>query len=197
MDRHGSTLLKLFLFLLGLAVALALSTSLSGRWPSVPPPASYAAGDLNGDGIDEDYYLQGGTLQVKQGGRRLWVSPPEWKVQQFLLAEVTNDGQQDLVMVLWKKGSFGPHRPFWHRGKDNAYTNHLFVYNLLDQHFHPVWCSSALDYPIARLEIMDINGDGQNELEADEQSPWLQRVFLQKTPPTVWQWQQWGFYRLE
>ena len=190
-------LLQIFLFLLGLAVVLALMAGLSREGRFAMSPSHSQSGDLNGDGISEDYYLQERTLQVKQEGRPLWVSPPEWKVQQFLLADITNDGEQDLVMVLWKEGSFGKHKPFWHRGKDNAYTNHLFVYNLVDQHFQPVWCSSALDHPIARLEIMDKNGDGQKELVVEEQLSWLQRIFLHKPPPTVWQWQQWGFYRLE
>lgn len=73
-----------------------------------------------------------------------------------------------LVFSLWKKGSFGKIRPFWHTGDNDSYKNHLFVYKLEEDIFKPVWCSSDLDRPILSIDILDINDDGLYELVVNE-----------------------------
>lgn len=158
-----------------------------------------AAGDLNGDGVAEHYLLAGGRLTVCAGDAVLWESPRAWRVDGFALGDVTRDGTPDLVMSLWKRGSFGPVKPFWEAGADRSYKNHLFVYRLTDDILHPVWCSSDLDYPIVSFEIRDLDGDGLQELVVEE-GEYLriigERYALDGKAPvrtTVLQWDGWGF----
>ncbi|MFZ5898890.1 MAG: hypothetical protein ACOYU7_06975, partial [Bacillota bacterium] len=117
-------------------------------------------GDLDGDGDAERYLLTGHRLTVREGVAMLWQSPPEWRVDGFSLGDVDNDGAADLVMSLWKKGSFGPVRPFWEDREDRSYKNHLFVYRLTGDALRPVWCSSDLDRPIVSFVIRDADSNG-------------------------------------
>lgn len=158
-----------------------------------------ASGDLDGDGKTEEYTLEDNVLSVKEGKFTLWQSPQEWQVESFSLADADNDGTINLVMSLWKKGSFGESKPFWHDGEDVSYKNHLFVYKLEGDTFHPVWCSSDLYRPILSFDIKDADEDGLNELVVEEGQ--YKKVSGQRytTDPnadprtTVWMWDEWGF----
>lgn len=186
----------LALVLLLLAVPL-----LSGADHSCPPV--HTVGDLDGDGRTEEYFLAGAVLTVKEGTQELWESPPDYRVDSFVLGDVDNDGRDNLVVSLWKEGSFGEIRPFWHTGEDAGYKNHLFVYELQGETYKPVWCSSDLDRPILSFSIRDINGDGLNELVAEEGQ--YRNVADERYAPdpygnvrtAVWQWEEWGFSLLD
>ncbi len=162
-------------------------------------PQYRAVGDLDGNGRTEDYFLADAVLTVKEGTRLLWKSPTDYRVDSFVLGDIDNDGRDNLVISLWKEGSFGEIRPFWHTGEDTGYKNHLFVYALQEDTFKPVWCSSNLDRPILTFAIRDVNGDGLNELIAEEGE--YHKVAVERyaaysdgnVRTAVWQWQEWGF----
>ena len=170
---------------------------LSGSWN--PGSVLCATGDLDGDGTAEEYFLTDNVLTVKEGARELWKSPQNWRVDSFALGDADNDGKVDLVFSLWKKGSFGEIQPFWHTKEDADYKNHLFVYKLQENTFKPVWCSSGLDRPILSFAIRDVNGDGLNELVAEE-GQYKKSIGGRYAPDpdglmrtAVWQWEEWGF----
>ncbi len=167
--------------------------------------------DLDRDGQTESYVLKDMQLSVTQDGQELWRSPADWQVTAFVLADATNDGQNDLLLVVWKAGSFGRDKPFWVKDEDTRLSNHLFVLNLRQGQLKPVWFSSALDRPIQSLTVQDFNQDGKNELVVQEEptgegrTPWTRlrdRVLgypgsAAVDTTTYWQWQSWGFYRLD
>jgi hypothetical protein len=185
--------------LLGVILAgiLTLCAWFSGAGGSGFPVRMVA--DLDGDGIWEEYLLEGGSLTVREGGEFRWRSSPRWRVDSFFLGDADNDGTDNLVLSLWKRGSFGPYKPFWHKGKDISYKNHLFVFKLVDDTFKEVWCSSNLDRPIVSFTIEDTDGDGLNELVVEEghyRKVFGERYALDREAPvrtTVWQWQEWGY----
>lgn len=172
-------------------------------WALLAAPGSrspvLAEGDLNGDGIAEEYHLAQHCLIVRQGGQELWRSPSDWHIDSFALGDVDNDGTLNLVMTLWKTGSFGEAKPLWLTGEDTSYKNHLFVFKLQGNTFKSVWCSSDLDCPIVSFTIRDVDGDGLNELVVEEgryrqvakERYALDTKALVRT--TVWQWEEWGF----
>ncbi len=129
-----------------------------------------AEGDLDSDGIREEYILDRQTLTVREGAELLWQSPKDWSVDNFDLGDADNDGTVNLVITLWKTGNFGTVRPFWDTGADASYKNHLFVFKMQNNTFKPVWCSSNLDRPIVSFAIRDVNGDGLEELVVEEGS---------------------------
>jgi hypothetical protein len=160
-----------------------------------------ATGDLDGDGNPEAYALIGHRLTVREGSRILWRSDPDWRVDSFALGDVDNDGTRELVLSLWKTGSFGALKPFWHEGEDTSYKNHLFVFQLREDTVHPAWCSSDLARPIVSFAVRDTDGDGLNEHitgEGEYRRVEGERYALDTDSPTrttVWQWEEWGFYR--
>lgn len=186
---------RAFGILLCIAVLIIL-VSLPGTGGS----ASWTVtGDLDGDSNVERYLLDGHRLTVYEGDTLLWQSPREWRVDGFALGDVNHDGNVNLVMSLWKQGSFGPVKPFCENGPDRSYKNHLFVYRLTGDALQPVWCSSDLDHPIVSFEIRDVAGDGLNRMVVKEGS--YRRIAGERyaldgkasTHTTVWKWDGWGF----
>lgn len=145
----------------------------------------YLTEDTDGNGLEETYTLEDEQLRVNEEKRQLWQSPESWDIKQILLADADNEGQKELLMVVWKEGSFGSSRPMWLEEKDDEYTCHLFVYRLIAGKIQPVWCSSALDRPIKELKAADTDNDGLLELHVRENF----------TTTTTWQWQNWGFFQ--
>ncbi len=155
--------------------------------------------DLDVDGLEEVYRLVNHILTVKEDGQVLWVSPEDYSIDSFVLGDVDNDKEMNLVVSLWKTGSFGEMKPFWLSGEDLEYKNHLFVYRLEGNRLEQVWCSSNLDRPTLSFSIEDINEDGLSELVVEEGkykelSP--ERFAIDSMAPsqtTVWLWNEWGF----
>lgn len=183
-----------------LVVFLTLCTLVSGAEGLVP--AAQAEGDLDGDGILEEYLLTENGLSIREGGHCLWQSPKDWKVDSFVLGDADNDGTLNLAMSLWKTSSYGSLKPFWLSDEDKSYKNHLFLYKLKNNTFKPAWCSSNLDNPIISFAIRDENNDGLNELVVEEgkyRKISEEHYGLDSKAPvrtTLWQWQEWGFSKL-
>ncbi|WP_243158122.1 hypothetical protein [Aminipila terrae] len=157
-------------------------------------------GDINGNGVTEEYELTNSVLTIREDGKLLWKSPEGYHIDSFALGDVDNDGKDNLVISLWKKGSFGDVQPFWHKGRNKDYKNHLFVYKLEGEILKSVWCSSNLDNPIVSFTIRDADGDGNMELVVKEGE--YKKIDKDKytydpkgvVRNTVWKWKGWGFY---
>ncbi|HBQ27055.1 MAG TPA: hypothetical protein DD791_11725 [Syntrophomonas sp.] len=161
-------------------------------------PEKQATYDLNHDGIMESYHLTRGELTVTQPNGIDWSSPPEWNIQSFALGDVTGDGNPELIMVLWKQGSFDRHKPLWYKQKDNNYSCHLFVYQLIENKLIPRWCSSALDRPIKSFTT-EKDSSGKTFLAVEEgycNTYCFGRPIIWGKEHSNWIWKQWGFYRM-
>lgn len=161
-------------------------------------PALAENHDLNCDGVTESYILENRCLKIMENGLELWQSPADWKVASFVIGDANHNDSEELIMVVWKKGSFGADKPFWIQLNDRKTQCHLFLFNLLDTRIKPVWMSSALHRPIKSLQIKDTNQDGKNELIVQESSYCLLNRLINSdaSEPTLWQWKGWGFYLL-
>jgi hypothetical protein len=155
-------------------------------------------GDIDGDGIKEEYILVDHRLTVREGDKYLWRSPSDWRIDNFALGDVDNDGTVNLVLTLWKTGSFGSVKPFWQTAEDTSYKNHLFVYRLKNKAMKQVWCSSDLDRPIVSFTIRNVDGDGPSLVveEGKYRKMSGERYTLDTKAPVrraVWRWDEWGF----
>ncbi|MCR4400119.1 MAG: hypothetical protein QHH05_03320 [Syntrophomonadaceae bacterium] len=158
-------------------------------------------GDLDADGIAERYRLQAGQLEVSEGDAVLWQSPAAWEVACFALGDATGDGTLDLCLSVWKEGSYGHSRPFWAGEDDSAYGNHLFVYRVARRGLYPLWQSSQVERPITALTVIDGGPPGTSYLLIGEaEYGWPDQVgWHLRTPSrtTAWQWNGWGFSRVQ
>lgn len=141
--------------------------------------------DLNYNGIKEDYSLYQHHVLVCEDGKTIWQSPEAWQVDQIVIGDVTNDGNQELVLLLWKQGSYGPVQPFWVTGDDVAWTNHLFVYALVGDHLKTVWCSSSLSQTLTGLQIIADSQNGNYLAARKNRFGFNNTIYLK--------WNDWGF----
>ena len=148
--------------------------------------------DLNGNSIDEEYILQNGKLIIRENAETLWQSADDWWVEDFALADSTNDGVADINLSVWKSGSFGKFKPIWVKNDDPSVKNHFFIFDWEDGKIKPVWQSSNLDAPNCQILVDDVNADGENELivlEGDyADTPDCRGKYV-----AVWKWGEWGF----
>lgn len=134
--------------------------------------------DLDGDGTAEKLILNNRKVYITQDGKNLYKSPFTWRVSDVFAQDLDADGVREIVMLVWKHGSYGPNRPFWDSRDTIAFSQHVFVFRCQDQKMSSVWMSSDIGRKITRadfdedgmLRLLDINGE-----------------------ETAWAWDDWGF----
>lgn len=144
-------------------------------WQTCELPA-----DFDGDGVQESLVAVGEAhdVRVSVAGVDVYASPDEWRIFDAHVCDLDGDGADELVFLVWKQGSYGPYRPFWESGTDDAWSQHVFVYGMRAGKIAPIWMSSALGSYFAR-EWME--PDGTLVLEAPDGGL------------TSWRWGSWGF----
>ena len=73
--------------------------------------------------------LENGAFAVQDGATTLWRSETALRVQDFLTLDIDRDGETELVLLVWRRGNYGPSKPFWVRRNDTNWSQHLFIYN--------------------------------------------------------------------
>jgi len=148
--------------------------------------------DLNNNQTEEEYNLANGILRVRENGSTIWETPSDWWVDDFVLADSDNDGKEEINLLVWKQGNYGPVRPFWEKENDESIKNHFFIFSWEDGKIKSKWQSSNLDNPNCQALFKDIDGDRKNELvvlEGDYQDfPSCHGRYL-----AIWEWNGWGF----
>ena len=48
----------------------------------------------------------------------IWKTPADWQVQDVLVMDIDRDQQEELVLLIWKHGSYGRHLPVWEKKND-------------------------------------------------------------------------------
>jgi poly-gamma-glutamate synthesis protein (capsule biosynthesis protein) len=128
--------------------------------------------DLTGDGVAEIIRRQKGEVEILQGGRSVWSSPPEWQVRDAALGDPNQDGRYEALLAVDKVEG----------------TSQPFVVGYRGGRYDDLWGGSPVASPIREVELGDINGDGLEELAAIEADPDGSAEYL-----TVWRWHGWGF----
>jgi len=149
--------------------------------------------DLDADGNFEKYILQNGVLEIREAGKTIFESSPDWWIDDFSLADATGDGIINVNMSVWRAGNYGSDMPFWEEENDMSVKNHFLVYKFSEKILKPLWHSSSLDNPNCDFLFHDVDADGREELlviEGEYGDDWLcQGKYL-----ALWEWNEWGFY---
>ncbi len=124
------------------------------------------------------------TVQVTYGDSVIWTTPDRIKVQQALSCDIDNDSQEELLLLCWKRGRFGRHKPFWIEKDERSWSQHIFVYEYAPDEMKPKWMSSYIGQ-----DVSEIAGNGKN-------APFT-RLLLTDPDGKVssWFWDSWGFTR--
>jgi len=180
---HGNKVLKkIVILIITLTSAAAIlfllwnSGAFLPRWISWEDSAGY---DASGK---YQFSLYHKAVSVAYEDNAIWDSPKGVRVQKALSCDVDNDGQDELVLLCWKKGRYGTARPFWVERDEQAWSQHLFVYEYTPKEVKPKWMSSYIG-----LDVADI--------ASNQKSVPYSRLWLTDLEGTVssWVWDSWGF----
>lgn len=149
--------------------------------------------DVNDDGIKEKLYLAENKFYLEGQEKIIWSSGDNFKVDNFVVGDINNDNEIEIVLILWKQGKYGQGLPFWLEGNINDYGHHVFIYKWQNSNLVLKWGSSTIDAPIKELMISDVNQDGKNELVVLEGNYKKYRQSFAEYL-SIWHWQGWNFF---
>jgi len=154
--------------------------------------------DFDQDGQKECLVLNQARGEITDcHGKVLWSSPDDWQVQQIQVGDLNRDGLPEAVLLVWRPFRPWPIDAFLPAGgrieefhdRDQR-SCHVILIGWTHGGYNELWAGSALIQPVTQLRLVDLNGDGQQEmvaLEEDYDHP-ERGGFL-----TVWRWNGFGF----
>lgn len=172
------------LALAGAALLLLLAAVLA-RPADTCLPAAPAAGTWQTSAGALSWQLSAaGGFAVMDGETTIWQADPAWRVAGVLTGDLDADGADELALLVWRRGFYGPIRPFWRKtdAAGRAYTQHIFLYNWQPDGVQPFWMSSGLDPQVAAWAIEE-DGTFAIRTAAGEE--------------TRWAWRSWGLERID
>lgn len=126
------------------------------------------------------------SILVLYDDDKIWTLSEDIKVQDALFCDVDGDQTQELVVLCWKIGRYGQHRPFWVEEDEKTWSQHIFIYECEGAKIRPKWMSSYIGQ-----EVTDIAADKKT---ATQRQNCLLLTDLDGTV-SVWMWDSWGFTR--
>lgn len=122
------------------------------------------------------------AVDVLYEDRVIWSSPEGVKVQSVLSCDIDNDGADELLLLCWKKGRYGEHKPFWVEQDEKTWSQHLFVYEYMQGEIRPKWMSSYIGQDVAKMSVRDGAPPGKHLMLASPDGE-----------ISSWFWDSWGF----
>lgn len=132
---------------------------------------------------DATVTLQGRCLKVRMGGENgqvVWETQSDWFVQDVVVKDIDRDGEEELILLVWKHGSYGNHMPFWVEKNDEALKQHIYIYKYeetRESKIRAIWMSSQIEY-----EITDISSGEKSFLNVTDRSG----------NTRIWTWRDFG-----
>ena len=126
--------------------------------------------------------LKARRVTIFSDGQKIWESPFEYKVQDLLLCDIDHDGEEDILLLCWKIGRYGDHKPFYIKEDEKNWSQHIFIYSIEDGAVKAKWMASYLPFDVLRWEFQEND-----------------RLLLTDLAGNVtrWDWLQWGLEIME
>ena len=107
------------------AVAIAMAAFLLFLWKGafLPREIYWEEDDLSWEDLAAT--LKDRTFSLYQDDRKIWSSEWDWNVQACEIADLDGDGIEELLLLVWKRGSYGDHMPFWVKRNDHDLEQHI------------------------------------------------------------------------
>lgn len=125
--------------------------------------------------------LQNRRLEFLYKGETVWSTPSEYRVQDFQWGDIDSDGEQELLLLCWRIGTYGEHRPFWVEKNDRRWSQHIFLYDWDGAKITPLWMASDLG-----MEVQDWRYDEHGYLILLDRQEQL----------SSWAWLTWGLEKV-
>ncbi len=95
-------------------------------------------------GRPEEILLSKRKVTVVSGGNTLWQSEKGVLVQDVLWCDIDKDGDNELLLLCWKRGRFGTSRPFWITEDKKTWSQHIFIYEWKEGRIAASWMASDI-----------------------------------------------------
>lgn len=75
----------------------------------------------------------------------LWASDPKILVQDLLLGDIDRDGEEEVLILCWRRGRYGPAKPDWVK-EERTWSQHIYIYDLSPQKggLRALWMASDI-----------------------------------------------------
>lgn len=95
----------------------------------------------------------------------VWRVPGKIKCQDFYIEDIDGDGLGEIILLCWKIGRYGKHRPFFVDRDELKWSQHIYIYTLDKNDVSQKWMASDIGMLVkditvdnATVHITDING---------------------------------------
>ena len=114
----------------------------------------------------------------------IWSSPKEYRVSDFMWKDIDNDNRNELMLLCWKIGRYGVHKPFWVDEDEKEWSQHIYIYEFENEkdNIRQKWMASDLGRLVEKWSI-----DKDNIL-------YLEDI---KGNTTLWHWDDFGLKNIE
>ena len=183
MNKNGIKIAKRLLIaiiILGLCSAVFYLLWIRGAF--LPQWITWEEGILQDTSGNYEILVENKTICVTYQDSEIWTSPRGVLVQKALSCDIDRDDQDELLLLCWKQGRFGKHKPFWVEKDERKWSQHIFVYEYSGDAIRPKWMSSYIGQDVVQMT--------DNGKEAPFKRLWL--TDLDGTV-TSWFWDSWGF----
>ena len=93
-----------------------------------------------------------------ENGNRTFTTDKKIKVQDILLTDLDGNGDSEIVALVWKRGLYGKHRPFWIYRDEKKYSQHIFIYDVDSKgQVTEKWFASEIGIEIRTIELLESN----------------------------------------
>ena len=120
--------------------------------------------------------LSGRRVKIYEGDC-VYTSPDSWFISDAAAADITGDGIEEILLLVWKRGHFGGVLPFWVKSDDRGFSQHLYIFTWQDQSLQPMWMASKMPCDVQDFEITE---DG------------AVRLITPEGEDSIWRWEHWG-----
>ena len=138
---------------------------------------------------DRVFHDEADDITIEKLGRAITVSTPDgqiWsleknvKAQDFLYEDIDHDGKRDIMILCWKRGKYGEHRPSWVKHDEINWSQHIFIYRIDKGKVIPRWMASDMGVRAASWEYKDD----------------MLYITDPKGEVTKWKWIHWGLEKM-
>ena len=205
-NKHKKGIIHIVIWLLCITVATLLCLCIiyllwkDGRflpkwidWESRTESHTFTDNPGEYEDPDREVYVE--TADLSLTGRRfsmsvegkdiIWKSGEEWRVSDYIVGDIDHDGEDEVVLLMWKIGSFGIYKPIWIKEDEKTWSQHIGIYDYDvndEDRLAPEWVSSRMG-----IEAAEIRLDDEEKLH----------IVTPEGKETIWCWNEWGLQLLE
>lgn len=167
-----------------MAVTVLAATVLYAMWHSgcfLPRWITWEQKKLHNQLGEYEIALENKKTSIMYKGIGIWDTPSSVKVQDIVLLDIDSDNEEELILLCWKKGCYGKHKPFWVEKDEQNWSQHIFVYEFQEDSIKPKWMSSYIGLDVVKMSI-------------DNTVPKKLLLLTDLGGETsYWMWDSWGF----